>query len=60
MTAMITHENGTQPFSRDQIGTGINDAIFDDRWRGLRDASVLSRQERAQPINRPPPQWCEF
>lgn len=44
MTAMITHENGTQPFSRDQIGKGINDAIFDDRWRGLRDASVLSRQ----------------
>lgn len=44
MAAMITHENGTQPFSREQIGAGINDAIFDDRWRGLRDANVLARQ----------------
>lgn len=44
MAAMISHENGTQPFSREQIGAGINDAIFDDRWRGLRDANVLARQ----------------
>lgn len=44
MAAMISHENGTQPFSRDQIGAGINDAIFDDRWSGLRNNDVLSAQ----------------
>jgi hypothetical protein len=51
MAAMIKKENGTQPFSRDQIDAAITDAIFDDRWRGLRDANVLARQRggRATP-----------
>lgn len=44
MSAMISHENGTQPYSREQLSAGINDAIFDPRWGGLRDDSILSQQ----------------
>lgn len=44
MAAMIQKENGTQPFSRDQIAGGINESIFNDQWSGLRDANILSQQ----------------
>lgn len=44
MAAMIKHENGVQPYSRDQLAGGVNSAIFDDEWSGLRDANILARQ----------------
>lgn len=44
MSAMIRHENGTQPFSRDQLDAGVSSAIFDDRWSGLRDSNILAQQ----------------
>jgi len=44
MSAMISHENGTQPFSRDQLDAGVSSAIFDDRWSGLRDSNILAQQ----------------
>ncbi|KEA54678.1 hypothetical protein DT73_00500 [Mangrovibacter sp. MFB070] len=47
MAAMIKHENGAQPYSRDQIADGVNTAIFDDRWRGLRDGNILAQQRGA-------------
>jgi hypothetical protein len=47
MSAMISHENGTQPFSRDQLDAGVSSAIFDDRWSGLRDNSILAQQRGA-------------
>ncbi|PTA91315.1 hypothetical protein CWM66_08725 [Kosakonia sp. H7A] len=47
MSAMIKHENGTQPFSRDQLDAGVSSAIFDDRWSGLRDSNILAQQRSA-------------
>ena len=47
MAAMIKHENGAQPYSRDQIAAGVNTSIFDDRWSGLRDGSILAQQRSA-------------
>jgi len=47
MSAMISHENGTQPFSRDQLDAGVSSAIFDDRWSGLRDSNILAQQRGA-------------
>ncbi|WNJ81692.1 hypothetical protein RJE46_10840 [Cedecea neteri] len=44
MAAMVRHENGTQPFSREQLGDGVSNAIFDDRWAGLRNTNILSQQ----------------
>lgn len=46
MSAMISHENGTQPYSPDELNASINRAVTDDRWSGLRDPSILDRQRR--------------
>ncbi|CAI1698875.1 Uncharacterised protein [Serratia fonticola] len=45
--AIIKHENGTQPFSRDDILQGINDSVTDDRWSGLRDRHNLLEQRQS-------------
>ncbi|MFV8985351.1 hypothetical protein [Serratia fonticola] len=45
--AIIKHENGTQPFSRDDILQGINDSVTDDRWSGLRDRHNLLDQRQS-------------
>ncbi|UAN52920.1 hypothetical protein KGP26_07620 [Serratia sp. JSRIV002] len=45
--AIIKHENGTQPFSRDDILQGINESVTDDRWRGLRDRNNLLDQRQS-------------
>ncbi|UAN52221.1 hypothetical protein KGP26_03835 [Serratia sp. JSRIV002] len=45
--AIIQHENGTQPFSRDDILQGINESVTDDRWRGLRDRNNLLDQRQS-------------
>lgn len=42
--AIIKHENGAQPYSRDQIFRGISDSVFDPRWSGLRDQNNLYGQ----------------
>lgn len=44
LPAMIKHEQGTQPFSRSEIDTGINDAIMDPRWSGKRNPEYLQEQ----------------
>lgn len=46
MSAMIKHENGTQPYSEDDINTSINSAIYDERWSGLRNPSILDSQRQ--------------
>lgn len=46
MSAMIKHENGTQPYSEDDISSSINSAIYDDRWKGLRNPSILENQRQ--------------
>lgn len=46
LPAMIKHEQGTQPFSRNEIDAGINDAIFDPRWSGKRNPEYLQAQRR--------------
>ncbi|NIG74031.1 hypothetical protein F3J34_10530 [Klebsiella sp. Ap-873] len=49
MAAMIRHENGTQPFSREQLGGGVSNAIFDTRWSGLRNTNILAQQRNNGP-----------
>ncbi|MCW6014893.1 hypothetical protein K1Y38_18905 [Serratia marcescens] len=44
--AIIKHENGAQPYSRDQIFRGISDSVFDPRWSGLRDQNKLYEQRQ--------------
>lgn len=44
MAAMIRHENGTQPFSEEQLSSAIQTAIMDDRWSGLRNKDVVAQQ----------------
>lgn len=44
LPAMIKHEQGTQPFSYDEVNKGINDAIFDPRWSSRRDPNQLKAQ----------------
>lgn len=44
LPAMIKEEQGTQPFSQKDIDTGINDAIFDSRWSGMRNPDYLLAQ----------------
>ncbi|MDE9477021.1 hypothetical protein [Xenorhabdus bovienii] len=47
MDAMIVVENIEHPYSDEQIKAGINDAIHDDRWSGLRKPHIL-REQRQQ------------
>ncbi len=44
MAAMIRHENGTQPFSEQQLNSAIQAAIMDDRWSGLRNKDMVAQQ----------------
>ena len=46
MAGMISHENGTQPYSHTELNTSINRAVTDDRWSGLRDPSILAIQRQ--------------
>ncbi|MBC8946790.1 hypothetical protein [Xenorhabdus indica] len=47
MGAMIVVENKSNPYSDEQMNAGINDAIHDDRWRGMRNPQIL-REQRLQ------------
>ncbi|CDH22646.1 hypothetical protein [Xenorhabdus bovienii] len=47
MGAMIVVENDLNPYSDEQMNAGINDAIHDDRWSGLRKPHIL-REQRQQ------------
>lgn len=46
MDAMIVVENIEHPYSDEQIKAGINDAIHDDRWKGLRKPHILQEQRQ--------------
>lgn len=54
IAAMISHEQGTQPFSLQEIQQGINEAIVDPRWSGKRDSQQLLAQRRLFPAVVPP------
>lgn len=54
ITAMISHEQGTQPFSLQEIQQGINEAIVDPRWSSKRDNQQLLAQRRLFPAVVPP------
>ncbi|QLH62311.1 hypothetical protein [Serratia symbiotica] len=45
--AIIKHENGVQPYTRDEISKGINDSVNDVRWSGLRDQNNLFDQRQS-------------
>lgn len=47
MNAMIRVENGAQPFSYQDVWSGIDDSINDDRWIGLRNRESV-REQREQ------------
>lgn len=51
VTAIIGHENGYQPYSSEDIDSGINTSISDDRWKGLRNPSVLLSQRQSLSSN---------
>ncbi|MWF45562.1 hypothetical protein [Escherichia coli] len=46
MASMIQHEQGSQPYSEDQLSNAIQSAIMDDRWSGLRSPERLTQQRR--------------
>lgn len=45
--AIIKHENGTQPFSSEEINLAIDDSVNDRRWQGLRDRNRLLEQRQS-------------
>ncbi|CAI1502968.1 Uncharacterised protein [Serratia grimesii] len=45
--AIIKHENGTQPFSSEDIDLAIDDSVNDRRWQGLRDRNRLLEQRQS-------------
>lgn len=47
MNAMISVENGAQPFSYQEVWNGIDDSINDDRWIGRRNRENV-REQREQ------------
>jgi len=58
MTAMIRHENGSQPYSEADIDSGINTSMTDPRWmvsqRSLQSAGFNQPDRGAEPnINAP-------
>lgn len=58
MTAMIRHENGTQPYSEADIDSGINTSMTDPRWMvsqsALQSAGINKPGKGAEPnINAP-------
>ncbi|PWI82135.1 hypothetical protein DEO48_00090, partial [Enterobacter sp. CGMCC 5087] len=62
LPAMIKEEQGTQPFSRNEIDSGIHDAIFDPRWSGKRNPDYLlaQRSQGEQPGIITPDQTAEL
>ncbi|EMD1841770.1 hypothetical protein VQV38_001760 [Raoultella planticola] len=44
MAAMIRHEQGSQPYTEEQLKNAIRTAITDDRWSGKRSPELLSQQ----------------
>lgn len=46
MAAMIQHEQGSQPYTEEQLKNAIQSAIMDDRWSGLRSRDNLTQQRR--------------
>lgn len=46
MAAMIQHEQGSQPYTEEQLKNAIRSAIMDDRWSGLRSPERLTQQRR--------------
>lgn len=44
MAAMIRHEQGSQPYTEEQLKNAIRMAITDDRWSGKRSPELLSQQ----------------
>lgn len=46
MSAMIQHEQGSQPYTEEQLKNAIQSAIMDDRWAGLRSRDRLTQQRR--------------
>lgn len=47
MSAIISHENGAQPYTDNEINQAIHTSINDDRWKGLRDPQTLQAQRQA-------------
>ena len=46
MASMIQHEQGSQPYTEEQLSNAIQSAIMDDRWSGLRSPERLAQQRR--------------
>ncbi|HGY5200604.1 TPA: hypothetical protein ACNV6G_005560 [Raoultella ornithinolytica] len=44
MASMIRHEQGSQPYTEEQLKNAIRTAITDDRWSGKRNPELLSQQ----------------
>jgi hypothetical protein len=51
VTAIIGHENGYQPYTSEDIESGINASISDDRWKGLRNPNILLSQRQSLSSN---------
>lgn len=54
MPAIINHENGTQPFTYQQIEQSIQDSIVEPRWSGLRNTQQLLMQRQKYAHEQPP------
>lgn len=48
MASMIRHEQGSQPYTEEQLKNAIRTAITDDRWSGKRSPELLSAAEQYQ------------
>lgn len=46
MAAMIQHEQGSQPYTEEQLKKAIQSAIMDDQWSGMRNPERLTQQRR--------------
>lgn len=46
VSAMIQHEQGSQPFTEQQLKNAVRSAIMDERWAGLRSPERLTQQRR--------------
>ncbi|HGX3348504.1 TPA: hypothetical protein ACNH8U_001101 [Klebsiella pneumoniae] len=46
MAAMIQREQGSQPYTEEQLKKAIQSAIMDDQWSGMRNPERLTQQRR--------------
>lgn len=46
MASMIQHEQGSQPYTEEQLKKAIQSAIMDDQWSGQRNPERLTQQHR--------------